>query len=98
MVKNSIYSSADARCRTFVEKDGRTRSFLTSNLNSAQLWFPELSPQLQERGKITISRGFPSVIFGTNFATQLHALNVDTLVICGAHTSISVRAITLDAM
>jgi maleamate amidohydrolase len=72
--------------------------FSTSNRNSAPLWLPELSPEVQERGEITLFRKFPSVFFGTNFATQLHALNVDTLVICGACTSGSVRTTTLDAM
>jgi len=72
--------------------------FSASNANSAPLWLPELSPEVQERGEITLFRKFPSVFFGTNFATQLHALNVDTLVICGACTSGSVRATTLDAM
>jgi hypothetical protein len=65
--------------------------FSTSNRNSAPLCLPELSPEVQERGEITLFRKFPSVFFGTNFATQLHALNVDTLVICGACTSGSVR-------
>lgn len=63
-------------------------------------WLTEfgLEPEVYENGEITLFRKFPSAFFGTNFSTQLQALNVDTLVICGACTGGSVRATTLDAM
>lgn len=41
---------------------------------------------------------YPSPFFGTNLATQLSALGVDTLVIAGYMTSGSVRAAVIDAM
>ncbi|KAL1901436.1 hypothetical protein Sste5346_001841 [Sporothrix stenoceras] len=41
---------------------------------------------------------YPSPFFGTNLASQLAALGVDTLVIGGFSTSGSVRATVLDAM
>jgi maleamate amidohydrolase len=72
--------------------------FSTSTTAPLPQWLPELSPKVQELGEITLFRKFPSVFFGTNFATQLQALNVDTLIICGACTSGAVRATTLDAM
>ena len=62
------------------------------------LLFGFLNSHQKSKKEITLFRKFPSVFFGTNFATQLHALNVDTLVICGACTSGSVRTTTLDAM
>lgn len=47
---------------------------------------------------ITFYKKYPSAFFGTNLSTQLVAMGVDTLVICGACTSGSVRATALDAM
>lgn len=41
---------------------------------------------------------FPSAFFGTNFATQLTALGVDTVIICGFLTSVAVRSTAIDAM
>jgi maleamate amidohydrolase len=45
-----------------------------------------------------MSKKFPSAFFGTNLATQLAALGVDTLVIGGFLTSVSVRSTAIDAM
>lgn len=45
-----------------------------------------------------IVKKFASAFFGTTLASELHVLNVDTLVICGVSTSGCVRATTLDAM
>ncbi|KFA64986.1 hypothetical protein S40285_09064 [Stachybotrys chlorohalonatus IBT 40285] len=46
----------------------------------------------------TIVKKYASAFFGTALATDLHIMNVDTLVICGVSTSGCVRATTLDAM
>ncbi|KAH8653222.1 hypothetical protein BGZ60DRAFT_460984 [Tricladium varicosporioides] len=47
---------------------------------------------------ITLYKKYPSAFFGTNLSTQLLAMGVDTLVICGLCTSGGVRATALDAM
>ncbi|KAJ9134096.1 hypothetical protein NKR23_g10314 [Pleurostoma richardsiae] len=47
---------------------------------------------------IALRKKYPSPFFGTNFATQLAAMGVDTLLVCGFATSGSVRAAALDAM
>lgn len=49
-------------------------------------------------GDTVIVKKFASAFFGTTLASELHYLNVDTLVICGVSTSGCVRATTLDAM
>jgi maleamate amidohydrolase len=57
--------------------------------------FPELQPQPLD----TVHRKkSPSAIFGTNLATQLAALGVDTVIIGGFLTSVAVRSTALDAM
>ncbi|CAK5277890.1 unnamed protein product [Mycena citricolor] len=45
-----------------------------------------------------VDKKYPSAFFGTDLATRLHVLNVDTLVVCGVSTSGCVRASVLDAM
>ena len=45
-----------------------------------------------------IEKQFSSAFFGTSLASQLVAMKVDTLVICGYSTSGCVRATTTDAM
>jgi len=49
-------------------------------------------------GDTIIVKKFASAFFGTTLASQLHHLNIDTLVICGVSTSGCVRATTLDSM
>lgn len=56
---------------------------------------PSLSPLPTD---IILKKKYPSAFFGTNLATQLTALGIDTLVIMGFTTSVNVRASTLDAM
>ncbi|CAJ2508931.1 Uu.00g139570.m01.CDS01 [Anthostomella pinea] len=51
-----------------------------------------------EEGDTVVVKKYASAFFGTALATELHVLNVDTLVICGVSTSGCVRATTLDAM
>jgi nicotinamidase-related amidase len=51
-----------------------------------------------EREETILYRKRPSAFLGTNMSTQLQALGVDTLVICGACTSGSVRSTALDSM
>ncbi|KAF2767269.1 N-carbamoylsarcosine amidase [Teratosphaeria nubilosa] len=49
-------------------------------------------------GEEVVVKKHPSAFYGTELASQLHLMNVDTLVICGVSTSGCVRASTLDAM
>lgn len=49
-------------------------------------------------GEEVVVKRHPSAFFGTELASMLHLLNVDTLVICGISTSGYVRASTLDAI
>ncbi|KAJ7710622.1 N-carbamoylsarcosine amidase [Mycena rosella] len=49
-------------------------------------------------GEAVIAKKYPSAFFGTDLATRLHVLGVDTLVVCGVSTSGCVRASVLDAM
>jgi len=49
-------------------------------------------------GEIVIPKKYPSAFFGTDLATRLKVLDVDTVVLCGVSTSGCVRASTLDAM
>ena len=58
-------------------------------------WMDELEPSV---GDTVITKKYASAFFGTCLASDLHVLNIDTLVICGVSTSGCVRATTLDAM
>ncbi|KXL43286.1 MAG: hypothetical protein FE78DRAFT_152640, partial [Acidomyces sp. 'richmondensis'] len=58
-------------------------------------WVPGLEPI---EGEEIVVKRHPSAFFGTELASTLHLLNVDTLVICGVSTSGCVRASALDAM
>jgi nicotinamidase-related amidase len=61
--------------------------------------YDELVPGLEPaEGEEIVVKRHPSAFFGTELASQLHLMNVDTLVICGVSTSGCVRASTLDAM
>lgn len=51
-----------------------------------------------QEGDTLITKKFASAFFGTTLASELHVMNIDTLVICGVSTSGCVRATTLDAM
>ncbi|KAL5342100.1 Isochorismatase-like protein [Aspergillus crustosus] len=70
-----------------VWKKGDTRGF--------DAWVEGIEPEEQD---VVISKKYASGFFGTTLATDLHALNIDTVVICGVSTSGCVRASTLDAM
>lgn len=54
-----------------------------------------LSPKMDE---IVISKRYPSAFFGTDLATTLHVMGIDTLLITGFSTSGCVRATALDAL
>jgi nicotinamidase-related amidase len=58
-------------------------------------WVDGLVPTSSEP---VITKKYPSAFFGTDLATRLTVLGVDTLVICGVSTSGCVRASTLDGM
>ncbi len=75
--------------------------FLLADLNPAsKVAFPRvLSPSSAPLPSDLYHRKTcPSAFFGTNLASQLAALGVDTLLIAGFATSGSVRATALDAM
>lgn len=56
---------------------------------------PSLQPMADEQ---IISKQFASAFFGTNLASILASLNIDTLLIAGMSTSGCVRATALDAL
>jgi nicotinamidase-related amidase len=58
-------------------------------------WWPFLEPRPDE---IVVRKRFPSAFFETELRDRLTELRVDTLIVCGASTSGSVRATSLDAM
>lgn len=51
-----------------------------------------------QKGELVIEKQFTSAFFGTSLASQLIAMKIDTLVVCGYSTSGCVRATTTDAM
>jgi maleamate amidohydrolase len=56
-------------------------------------------PELQQAPlDMLVKKKFPSPFFGTNIATQLIALGVDTVIIGGFPTSTAVRSTAIDAM
>jgi maleamate amidohydrolase len=55
----------------------------------------ELAPH---DGDIVVTKHYPSAFFATDLAAQLHARDVDTLLVTGLSTSGCVRATTLDAL
>ena len=58
-------------------------------------WVDGLVPA---EGEVVIAKKYASAFFGTDLATRLRLLGVDTLVICGVSTSGCIRATSLDAM
>ena len=65
------------------------------NTRGLDAWMPGLEPAEDEE---VVIKKHPSAFFGTDLASSLHLLNVDTLVICGVSTSGCVRASALDAL
>jgi maleamate amidohydrolase len=66
-----------------------------ANLTSLPHVYPDLHPTTAD---LQLKKKYPSPFLGTNLATQLAALGVDTLIIGGFTTSVGVRAAVLDAM
>lgn len=59
----------------------------------------ELDPRLaREEGEIVIRKKYASAFFGTELASTLAALGVDTLIITGCTTSGCIRATAVDAL
>ena len=58
-------------------------------------WVEGLVPREDE---VVVRKKYPSGFFGTDLATRLRLLGVDTVVICGVSTSGCIRATALDAM
>ncbi|KAF2811744.1 Isochorismatase hydrolase [Mytilinidion resinicola] len=90
------YENASLRdAGLWAKKRNHLDCFLSSDSRGLGDWIEGLGP---EGDDVFITKKFASAFFGTTLATQLQMLNVDTLVICGAHTSGSIRQTTLDAM
>ncbi len=59
----------------------------------------ELDPRLERRSQEPlIEKQYASAFFGSDLASQLALLSVDTLIICGATTSGCIRATVVDAL
>lgn len=69
--------------------------WLVGDTRGLDAWVDGLVPG---EGEIVIAKKYASSFFGTDLATRLRVLDVDTLVICGVSTSGCVRATALDAM
>ncbi len=58
-----------------------------------------IDPRLERRAEETlIEKKYASAFFGTALASELTALGIDTLIVCGATTSGCVRATVVDAL
>jgi nicotinamidase-related amidase len=79
----------------FAKKAKLLDVFLEGDPRGLNRWLENLEPATDE---IIIQKKYQSPFFGTNLLTQLHVLDVDTLIICGVSTSGCVRATVLDAM
>ncbi|KAK4446633.1 Isochorismatase hydrolase [Podospora aff. communis PSN243] len=91
-------SLADAGLPALKTSPAITQLFSSESHHSHPPSAAEYTPLLPQKEDIIIKKKYPSPFFGTNLATQLAALGVDTLVIGGFLTSGSVRAAALDAM
>jgi maleamate amidohydrolase len=49
-------------------------------------------------GEVVVTKQYASAFFGTSLASTLHAMGVDTVIMCGYSTSGCVRASALDAL
>ncbi|RDW91685.1 putative N-carbamoylsarcosine amidase [Coleophoma crateriformis] len=78
-----------------VAKNPALTAFREGNPRGPNQFLDGLEPGEEEP---IIHKKFPSAFFGTNLLTQLHVLNIDTLIIGGVCTSGSVRATALDTM
>ena len=74
--------------------------FLASNPEN-MISIPDEEPYIALQPKaldMVHRKKFPSAFFGSNFATQLVGLGVDTVIIGGFLTSVAVRSTAVDAM
>jgi hypothetical protein len=67
----------------------------TDNLTAFPVSCPSILPAPHDS---RLAKKYPSPFFGTNLATQLATLGIDTLLIAGFATSGSVRSAVIDAM
>lgn len=92
----TLYTHPDLRDAGFQAiKTGHASLFHSQNPNKLTAAPKALKPLPNDT---VLVKKYPSPFFGTNLATQLTALGVDTLVIAGYLTSGGVRAAALDAM
>ena len=90
---NVVYDRDGLNGGLFLRKVPALRNFLEgSPLGDFP---PEIGPQ---PGELVVSKRYPSAFFGTDLATTLHVLGVDTILITGFSTSGCVRASALDAL
>jgi nicotinamidase-related amidase len=97
----TVYTHPQLRDAGLVgQKQPHVRLFLASHPDHFasipdQGVYAELQPRPLE---MVHHKKFPSAFFATNFATQLAALGVDTVIIGGFLTSVAVRSTAIDAM
>ncbi len=87
------YSPDGREGGVFYRKVAALKCFATGN--SLGNFTPELAPL---PGDEVVTKYYPSAFFGTGLAENLHALNIDTLVIAGLSTSGCVRASAVDGL
>lgn len=87
------YQPGGADGGRFFEKVPALELFVTGN--PMRDWTSAVAPT---EGESVHVKQYPSAFFGTSLADELHAADIDTLVITGWSTSGCVRASTLDAL
>ena len=89
------YDAADPQIarNVFYRKVPALKAFDLGNPMGA--FTSELAPA---DGDLVVTKHYPSAFFETDLATQLHVLDVDTVLITGLSTSGCVRATALDAL
>jgi len=90
---NVVYIEGGADGGVFFRKAPVLENFIAGNPMGE--WAKGLQPA---DGELVISKQYPSAFFGTSLAADLHALDIDTLIITGVTTSGCVRATCIDTM
>jgi len=90
---NVVYIEGGADGGVFFRKAPVLENFIAGNPMGE--WAKGLQPA---DGELVISKQYPSSFFGTSLAADLHALDIDTLIITGVTTSGCVRATCIDTM
>lgn len=77
----------------WADKNSRRSEDRTKNLANGNTIVPLIAPEQRD---IVITKGKPSVFFGTLLLSYLTDLQVDSLIVCGTTTSGCVRATVID--